>query len=147
MQILLNGNEMTSEKMSAENRVAMGWILMFLVFICIFLTEFVASVLGDDLSIFKSREGEMALRAMVVLMMLHAFVPMLICVVDSAWFRWLIVLVTGLLTVALMGHQIGHLVTATKPFSIFHLLDFSHHGLGIWTTVLAVQWARQSKSM
>lgn len=138
---------MRNEKISDGNRVAMGWILMFLVFICIFLTEFSNSVIGDNLVIFKSREAEFFLRVMVMLMMLHAFVPMLICVIESTWFRWLIVLITGLLTVILIIHQIGHLISETKPFGIFHLLDFSHHGLGVWTTVLAVQWARQSKSI
>lgn len=130
---------------STGSMVAQGWVLMFLVLICIFLTEFATSVIQDDLSMLRSREGEEALKAMVLLMLLHAFVPMLVCALTASWFRWTVVGITGVLVVLMLAHEIVHLVTGTKPFGIFHLLDFAHHGLGIWVTFIAIRWAKETQ--
>jgi len=134
---------MNNDRKSAGSIVAQGWILMFLVLICIFLTEFATSVIQNDLSMLRSKEGEKALKAMVVLMLLHAFVPMLVCTWNAPWFRWAVVGITGVLAVAMLAHEIVHLVTGTKPIGIFHLLDFAHHGLGIWVTFIAIRWAKE----
>lgn len=136
---------MNNDHKSAGSVVAQGWILMFLVLICIFLTEFATSVIQDDFSMFRSREGEEALKAMVLLMMLHAFVPMLVCTLNASWFRWTVVGITGVLTAIMFAHEIVHLVTDTKPFGIFHLLDFAHHGLGIWVMFIAIRWAKETQ--
>jgi hypothetical protein len=136
---------MNNHHRSTGSIVAQGWVLMFLVLICIFLTEFATSVIQDDLSMFRSREGEEALKAMVLLMLLHAFVPMLVCALNASWFRWTVVGITGVLAVLMLAHEIVHLVTGTKPFGIFHLLDIAHHGLGIWVTLIAIRWAKETQ--
>lgn len=136
---------MNNHHNSTGNIVAQGWILMFLALICIFLTEFATSVIQDDLSVFKSREGENGLKVMVLLMLLHALVPMLVCALNASWFRWTVVGITGVLAGVMLAHEVAHLVTGTKPFGIFHLLDFAHHGLGIWVTFIAIRWAKETQ--
>lgn len=136
---------MNNDHKSTGSIVAQGWILMFMVLICIFLTEFAISVIQDDLSVFKSREGENGLKVMVLLMLLHAFVPMLVCALNASWFRWTVVGITGVLAGVMLLHEVVHLVTDTKPFGIFHLLDFAHHGLGIWVTFIAIRWAKETQ--
>ena len=124
--------------------VAQGWILMFLVLICIFLTEFVASVISGDFSMLRSKEGERALHGLVLLMVLHAVVPMLVLTVNWRQLKWAVTAITGVLAVIMVGHEIMHLMNGTIPLGFFHVLDFSHHGLGIWTTIMAIRWARHT---
>lgn len=136
---------MNNDHKALGSIVAQGWILMFLVLICIFLTEFATNVIQDNLAIFKSREGEKALKVLVLLMMLHAFVPMLICTFDAPWFRWTVVGITGVLTVIMVAHEIVDLVIGARAFGVLHLLDFAHHSLGIWVSVIAIRWAKEKQ--
>ena len=131
---------------SKAGLVAQGWILMFLVLICIFLTEVSNNIFANELQIYQSSEGKMALKAMVMLMMLHAFVPMLVCTIDAPWFRWTVVGITGMLTLVMVGHEIMDMVRNVREFSIFHMLDFTHHVLGVWVTLIALAWATESRA-
>lgn len=127
------------------NIVAKGWILMFLVLICIFLIEFLNAALDDNLAMFKSEEGATALKAIVLLMLLHAFVPMLVCTFHGRIFRWAIAGLTLCLTVAMIGHELAHLfIVKNREFGLFDMLDFAHHGLGVWVASVAVRWAREA---
>lgn len=127
----------------AGNIVAKGWILMFLVFICIFVVEFLNAVLNDNLALFKGDEGAAALKIIVLMMLLHAFIPMLVCTFEGRAFRWFIALLTLSFTIAMIGHEVAHLfIVKNRKFGIFDMLDFAHHGLGIWVTSVAIAWAR-----
>lgn len=128
-----------------EATVAQGWILMFLIFVCITIVEFLNASIGGNLSIYTSEEGAAALRVMVILMLLHAFVPMLVLTLNARWFRWAIAILTFLFGLLMIGHEIMHIFVAkNRAFGIFDLLDFAHHGLAIWVAILAVRWAREA---
>lgn len=126
-----------------EATVAQGWILMFLIFVCITIVEFLNATVSGNLSIYTSDEGAAALRVMVMLMLLHAFVPMLVLTFDVRWFRWSIAVLTLLFGLLMIGHEVMHIFVAkNRDFGVFDLLDFSHHVLAIWVAILAVRWAR-----
>lgn len=124
--------------------VAQGWTVMFLVFIAIFQMEFIAMSVNADISTFQSPEGRQVFKAAVVLMALHAFMPLLVCSLTARWFRWGVVLVTAFFTVAMVGHQWAHVVKGDKPVALLHLLDLCHHVISAWVTVAAVRWARSA---
>lgn len=123
--------------------VAQGWILMFLLFICIFVSEFLGAVISGNLSIYTSDEGAAGLKLMTGMMLLHAFVPMLVCSFDARWFRWAVAVLTLLFGLIMMGHEISHLfVIKNREFGRSDLLDLAHHALSLWVAAIAVQWAR-----
>lgn len=129
----------------AEALVAQGWILMFLIFVCITITEFLNATISGNLSIYTSEEGTTALRVMVMLMLLHAFVPMLVLTLNARWFRWAIAVLTLLFGLLMIGHEVMHVFVAkNRAFGVFDLLDFAHHGLAIWVAILAVRWAGEA---
>lgn len=131
---------MKSGQGSTASIVAQGWILMCLIFVSILATQFMNVVICT----FVGKDGGINLKMMAVLMMLHAFVPMLVYTFSARWFRWAIAGLTLLFGVAMFTHEI-HLFIATKrTFEIFNLLDFAHHGLAIWVGLIAVRWAREA---
>ncbi len=118
---------------------------MFLIFVCITISEFLNATVSGNLSIYTSEEGAAALKVMVMLMLLHAFVPMLVLTLDARWFRWSIAILTLLFGLLMIGHEIMHvLVAKNREFGVFDLLDFAHHGLAIWVAILAVRWVREA---
>ena len=128
--------------------VAQGWILMFLVFICIFIVEFLNAVIVGNLSLYTSAEGQIALKVIVLMMLLHAFVPMLVCTFNARWFRWAIAGLTLCFALAMIAHELVHIFIAkNKQFGLFDALDFAHHGLGIWVACVAVRWAREAEQV
>jgi hypothetical protein len=137
------GDVMSKTYKPIEATVAQGWILMFLIFVCITIIEFLNASINANLSIYTSEEGAAAMKVMVVLMLLHAFVPMLVVTYDVRWFRWFVAVLTFLFGLLMMGHEIMHIFVAkSRGFGVFDLLDFSHHVLAIWVAILAVRWAR-----
>ena len=128
---------------STGHKVAQGWILMFLVMVCIFMLELIVQLINGD-PFLRSPECARGLRVGVALILVHAFVPMLVCTFDGPRFRWLVTGLTGLFTLAMLAHQAMHLVTHTKEFGYFDLLDLTHHTLGLWVTLLARRWALES---
>lgn len=134
---------MNAKAKPLESTVAQGWILMFLVFICINFIEFMNAAVQGDLVFFAGQEGAIALRAMIALMLLHAFVPMLVLTLDRRWFRWAVAVLTMGLGVAMLAHEMVHLfVVRNRGFGMFDLLDFAHHVLALWVSAAAVRWAR-----
>lgn len=123
--------------------IVQGWTLLFLLFLSIFFFELAVCVIDGDLSMFRTEAAQRTLRLTVGLLMLHAFVPMLVCVLDGKWLRWSVFGITVVLTVVLIGHQIAHLLAGEKPFGVFQLLDVFHHLLGAWVSVVAWRWARE----
>jgi len=126
--------------------VAQGWVLMFLLFVCIFVCEFLLAAINGQLAFYSGQEGKLALKVTVVVMLLHAFVPMLVYAFDARWFRWAIALLTMCFGLGMMLHEIAHVfVIKNREFGWFDLLDFAHHGLAVWVALLAVQWAREGR--
>ncbi len=134
---------MNPNRKPLELMVAQGWILMFLVFVCINLIEFLNASMRGTLQFFATTEGAVALRVIVVLMLLHAFVPMLVMHFESRKFRWGVAILTMTFGVLMFIHEIIHLfLVKDRSFGFFDALDFAHHGLAIWVSVIAVRWAR-----
>jgi len=116
---------------------------MFLIFVCITIAEFLTATINNNLGIYTGEEGAIALRVMVVLMLLHAFVPMFVVTFQARWFRWAIVVLTLLFGVLMMGHEVMHLfIKKNREFGVFDLLDFAHHGLALWVSIIGIRWAR-----
>jgi hypothetical protein len=127
-----------------ETMVAQGWVLMFLLLVCIFLTEFLTASVGGNLAMYSSAEGIRGLHMMVILILLHAFIPMLVLTFEVHWFRWVIMILTLGFALIMMAHEILHLfVIKNRQFGTFDLLDFAHHGLALWVARLALRWARE----
>jgi len=125
--------------------VAQGWILMFLAFLCVNLIEFVNASTNGRLGFFMTREGGAALRVMVTLMLVHAFVPMLVVHFRARAFRWTIAALTMLFGLLMMAHEAAHLLLVRdRPFGFFDLLDITHHALALWVSAIAVRWAREA---
>jgi len=77
---------------------------------------------------------------------IYVFVPMFVLIVSARWFRSVVVGVTVLMTLFFVAHEISHLLSGDKPFGIRHILDFSHHILGVWVTIAATKWALLPKN-
>jgi hypothetical protein len=132
---------------SKEAVIAQGWILMFLIFVCMLVLEFLHAVIANDLSVYTNQEGKKGLQIMIYLMLLHAFVPMLVVTFQARWFRWFIAVLTMLFGVLMVLHEVNHIVILeSRPFGLRDALDFAHHGLAIWVALIAVSWAKDARA-
>lgn len=137
---------MNRSPIDLRSAIAQGWTVMFLLFVSILFFELSQGVINDELSMFRSEAGRRAWRVAVLLIAVHASTPMLVCLVDGRRFRWALFGVTLVQTLALIVHQVVHLVNGEKPFDAFQCLDALHHALGIAVSVLAWRWARDGQA-
>lgn len=127
--------------------VAQGWILMFLILVCIVFLEFQSAVVDDRLDFYTTQEGTAAANVIVALMLVHAFVPVMVRSFDPRWFRWLVAALTATFGIVMIIHEILEMfILKTRPFGFTHLLDFAHHGLALWVSVVAIRWALSSRT-
>jgi hypothetical protein len=132
---------------SKESIIAQGWILMFLLFLGMLVMEFLTAVVSGDLTAFTSAEGQTGMKIMIFLMLLHALVPMLVVSFKAVWFRWFIAVLTMFFGLFMVMHEVSHLfIVSNRTFGVRDALDFAHHGLAIWVALVAVAWARQTKT-
>lgn len=125
-----------------EPLIAQGWILMFLVFVCIHVTGFLVAGVRCEPNAFSGRDGATALQALVALMLLHAVMPVLVMTVGRRWFRWAVAGLALLSGAGMLVHEIHLLVVRGGGFGAANLLDVSHHVLALWVGALALRWAR-----
>jgi hypothetical protein len=137
---------MQQQEPSTAHFIAQGWVMMFLVFIAVLMMEFVTASVADDLSIFRNPDGQRMLRVVIFVVMLHALMPLLVWKLDAAWFRWTVLCITGVFTVAMIGHQWIHVLRDDRPVGLLNLLDITHHVLGLWVTTAAWRWVRETRS-
>jgi hypothetical protein len=137
---------MDSSNESPAHLIAQGWTMMFLLFLSILLMEFMSLSVEGNLREFQGEQGVRQVRVLVVLMVLHAVMPLLILRVDAPLFRWCVAVFAGMLTLAMAGHQWVHVIKGDKPMGVLHLLDLVHHALGTWMTAASVQWARRGRA-
>ena len=130
-----------------HHTIAQGWTVMFLLFLSILFFELSQGVINDDLSMFRSSDGRRAWRVAVLLIAVHALMPVLVCLADGRRFRWTVFVVTLVQTIALIVHQLVHLFNGEKPFDAFQCLDVLHHALGIAVAALAWRWARSAPAI
>jgi Zn-dependent protease len=49
--------------------------------------------------------------------------------------------------VVMMLHEIGHIfILENRIFGLRDALDFAHHGLAIWISLIAVSWAKDARA-
>jgi hypothetical protein len=138
---------MFSNYKAKEAVIAQGWILMFLIFVCTLMMEFLYAVIGNDLTIFTSQEGATGLKVMTLLMLLHAFVPMLVVTFQQRWLRWAVAILTMIFGLLMLGHELFHIfVLENRAFGLRDALDISHHCLAIWVSLIAVSWAKDARA-
>jgi hypothetical protein len=130
---------MKNNQVSTASIVAQGWILMCLIFVGMLATRF----MNDVICALGRKDGEVQLKTMAMLLVLHAFVPMLIHTFSARWFRWAIAALTLTFGAAIV-HDIHFFIVAPGNVDILHLLDVAHHGLAIWVGWIAVRWAREA---
>jgi len=132
---------MSNDQGSTASIVAQGWILMCLIFVSMLAAQFMNVVICT----LGSKDGGANFKVMAMLMVLHAFVPMLIYTISAGWFRWTVAGLTLFFGVAMSVHEIHLLIATQRSFDILNLLRFAHHGLAIWVGLIAVRWAREGR--
>ncbi|RZI42233.1 hypothetical protein EGT07_13510 [Herbaspirillum sp. HC18] len=122
--------------------VVLGWSMMFMVLLAMFVTDLARSAIAENFSDWAQDMSYGGLLVMLVVMSFYVFMPMLVLTVGARWFRFFVVGITALMTLFFIAHEIAHLLAGDMPFGVRHVLDFSHHILGVWVTAAAMMWAR-----
>lgn len=133
---------MKDREQTLRDVVVQGWTMMFLVFLAMFIADLTKSAIVQDFGKWHQDPGHGGLTVLLVVMGIYTFMPMLARTVAARWFRWTVVGITAFFTLFFVAHQLAHMLAGDKPFGMLHVLDFSHHLLGIWVTGAAVAWAR-----
>lgn len=135
---------MKSEPSKYRDIVAQGWVMMYLVFMAMFITDLTKSAINLDFTKWKNDPGIGGLSILSVVMVIYVFMPMLVKSIEARWFRGLAIGIASFFTLFFIAHQLTHLLAGDKPFGILHILDFSHHALGVWVVVASSLWFRES---
>lgn len=122
--------------------VVLGWVQMCMVMVAMFVVDLSRSAIEQDFSNWARDMSAGGLLVMTGIFGLYFFMPMLALVSQARWFRYVIAGVTIFVTLFFVAHEIAHLLTGDMPFGLRHVLDFSHHILGVWVATAAIQWAR-----
>lgn len=135
---------MSAKQTDVRAIVAKGWTLMFIVFLGLFVVDLTKSAIFQSFAKWEKDPGYFGLQVLVVMMCIYAAMPMLVMTISGKWFRGLTAGVTGFFTLFFIAHELTHLASGDKPFSVMHALDICHHVLGIWTMVAAIIWTKRA---
>jgi len=133
---------MKSKEENLRALVAQGWTSLALVALTMFVVALMKSAVNNDFQGWATHPGIIAVHIMIVVYAIYVFMPIFIRTFHWRVFRWVVVGITVFFMLFFVAHQLSHLVTDGEPLNIFHILDFVHHFVCLWTIIYAVQWAR-----
>lgn len=117
---------------------------MFLVFLANIVMDLVRITVEGSTQEWARHLGMPGVKFILAVMTVYALLPVLVRTLAAHWFRYVVVGLTVLMSLFVGAHEVSHLTAGDKPFGLLHLLDLTHHILGIWVTVAAVLWAREA---
>lgn len=133
---------MSEQEFRLRATIVVGWCMMFMVLLAMFIVDLAKSAITENFGSWAEDMSEGGLLVMLVIMCIYIFIPMLVVTLRAVWFRYAVIVITILMTLFFMAHEVAHLLTGDMPFGLRHVLDFSHHILGIWVVVAATMWAK-----
>jgi hypothetical protein len=133
---------MGNKELSLRLNIAIGWIMMFFVLLAMFVVDLAKSAINENFENWSQDMNEGGLMIMLVIMCIYIFIPMLTLVINAKWYRGFVIGITAFITLFFIAHEIAHMLTGDMPFGLRHILDFSHHILGVWVTIAAVKWSK-----
>lgn len=132
-----------SRSIQLRSVVAQGWTTMFIIFVANLTIDIVKSMLNNGSSKWAEHIGLNGAQVILAVMFVYAIMPMLIRGLPWRGFRPVVVAITVLMTLFVAAHEVSHLMAQDKPFGFFHVLDITHHVMGVAVIVAAVLWARE----
>jgi hypothetical protein len=140
---------MQSSEEGLRSQIALGWAMMLLVVIIMFLFATIESILMDNnFATLRMDPGD-SLKWLVYLIGFYALMPVYVNVVHglkTRLFRWAAVVVAVLGFLFFLLHHLSHWQIGQRPDLSSHVLDLTLHVISLWVIVNSVKWARFPRS-
>jgi surface polysaccharide O-acyltransferase-like enzyme len=131
-------------------KIALGWILLVLMVMLMFVFMIFESVFMEDgLQSIKSDPGVEGLKFLTYLLSIYALMPILVQIVAATglrFLRWVCVAAAAMSVLFIAMHHLTHLIEGTRPSWSSNLFDLTQHVIGFWILYLSVLWARSGKT-
>jgi len=125
--------------------LAQGWTTMFVIFTANLVMDSIRCNTTDTCTAYYNHFGNVGATMITVFMLVYSLMPILIRVIQSPRFRYVITPVTMFITMSYVAHELGHISSAEeggKPFGFSHALDIAHHIIGFSMFIIAINWAK-----
>ncbi len=124
-----------------QSIVALGWVVLLVLFLAIVLLPLVQAAIIDDFTRFALHPTQQEWGGICTFIFAYALMPMLTRLFNRIWFRWLNVALLVFVTVFMARHQVQHMMEGVR-YGFFGLIDVAHHVVGLLLVFLAIRWAR-----
>ncbi len=136
-----NADTAAIARIPAEMTIVLGWTLMFVLFVCVFVSKFPSATIYGNLAGCMTARGADAMHLVVAILLAHPFVPILVLTVRARWVRWAAT-ISGLgIAWILFINTLYVYVSTDYDFSIYDLFNISHQGLALWIGLVSFNWA------
>lgn len=125
--------------------LAQGWNAMFAVYIANLVLDLIRCNVMNSCGAWSAHIGPGGLVVISIVMFIYVLVPIAVRTYSAHWFRYTVIGITAFMTLFYIAHELTHLLAGDKPFGIAHILDLTHHVIGVSMIVVAAKWARLSK--
>jgi hypothetical protein len=137
----LNGQKL--EYQQTRNIISKGWSGMLFLLFLMMITDIVEGGIKNDFSILIKDPGVKGLWFIAIMTIMNVIIQILIQTLENKKFRWFVFGLTLLYTLFFVGHQVNHILSG-EGIDIHFFLDITHHFLGIWATIFAFKWAKNT---
>lgn len=130
-------------RLPVELTIALGWTLMFVLFVCVFVSKFPSATVYGTLAGCMTEQGSDAMHLMVALLLAHPFVPVLVMTVRAEWVRWVASLCALGIGWILIVNNAYLYMSRGYEFAVYDLFNFAHQALALWMGLVAFRWASE----
>lgn len=134
-----------------ENRpvyIAMGWISLLLILAVGVMMLMMTSLVTHQTIMLERDPGVQGVAMITWLFALYAVMPVVVYGADRIDFKplkWAVVVLTILLLVYFILHQLSHWRFGERPTLTSHALETSHHLVSLWIIYMSVKWALEKR--
>jgi hypothetical protein len=136
-----NADITTLQRIPVEITIVLGWTLMFVLFVCVFVSKFPSATIYGTLSGCMTARGADAMHLVVAILLAHPFVPILVLTVRAPWVRWVATISALGIAWILFINTLYIYASTDYEFSIYDLFNISHQALALWIGLISFNWA------
>ncbi|MES2674926.1 MAG: hypothetical protein V4660_11855 [Pseudomonadota bacterium] len=133
---------MLSKQEQYRQSVIVGWIMLLQVVLVMFIISILRGAVKNDFSGFAKDPGIGGTNIMIIVFAIYAILPVLLRAMDYIFLRWFTFAISIFFLLFFIAHQLTHMIVDNMPLNLYHVLDFTHHGIILWVIVCSFKWAK-----
>ena len=134
----------SNNEQNLQSILSQGWTALMLTLVMLGLTDLFLGAIRNSFFHVSIHPGIKGWVVTCIVASIYILMSVLVRLCSVRWFRWfnagLLILVTVLF---MIHHAVDAIKFASTHHDVYHVVNTTHHVVGVLMSILAVRWARQ----